>query len=101
MLRVGVTGEIGAGKSTAARRLIEHGAMLTGHECFGCQVAEHGTSRLTATDANHEAAAVLVEDAPPGIGRGAASMYHLVVYIDAPADDRVRRVERLVKDQEL
>ncbi|GGO94375.1 dephospho-CoA kinase [Wenjunlia tyrosinilytica] len=75
--------------------------MLTGHECFGCQVAEHGTSRLTATDANHEAAAVLVEDAPPGIGRGAASMYHLVVYIDAPADDRVRRVERLVKDQEL
>ncbi|MFC5993059.1 dephospho-CoA kinase, partial [Pseudonocardia hispaniensis] len=28
MLRVGLTGGIGSGKSTVARRLVEHGAVL-------------------------------------------------------------------------
>lgn len=47
MLRVGLTGGIGAGKSTVAGRLAEHGALLIDADAIAREVVERGTEGLT------------------------------------------------------
>jgi dephospho-CoA kinase len=46
MLRVGLTGGIGSGKSTVARRLAEHGAVLIDADKIAREVVEPGTEGL-------------------------------------------------------
>ncbi|WP_253778108.1 dephospho-CoA kinase [Goodfellowiella coeruleoviolacea] len=46
MLRVGLTGGIGSGKSTVARRLVEHGAVLVDADQLAREVVEPGTDGL-------------------------------------------------------
>ncbi|MFE0023097.1 dephospho-CoA kinase [Amycolatopsis sp. NPDC059021] len=46
MLRVGLTGGIGAGKSTVANRLAEHGAVLIDSDRIAREVVEPGTDGL-------------------------------------------------------
>lgn len=46
MLRVGLTGGIGAGKSTVANRLAEHGALLVDSDRIAREVVEPGTEGL-------------------------------------------------------
>ncbi|HET6505101.1 MAG TPA: dephospho-CoA kinase [Amycolatopsis sp.] len=46
MLRVGLTGGIGAGKSTVARRLAEHGAVVIDSDTIAREVVEPGTAGL-------------------------------------------------------
>ena len=46
MLRVGLTGGIGAGKSTVAARLVEHGAVLIDADLLAREVVEPGTEGL-------------------------------------------------------
>jgi dephospho-CoA kinase len=46
MLRVGLTGGIGAGKSTVANRLAEHGAVLIDSDKIAREVVEPGTDGL-------------------------------------------------------
>jgi dephospho-CoA kinase len=46
MLRVGLTGGIGAGKSTVANRLAEHGAVLVDSDRIAREVVEPGTEGL-------------------------------------------------------
>ncbi|WP_034272228.1 dephospho-CoA kinase [Haloechinothrix halophila] len=48
MLRVGLTGGIGAGKSTVASRLAEHGALLIDADTIARDVVEPGTPGLAA-----------------------------------------------------
>lgn len=48
MLRVGLTGGIGAGKSSVARRLIEKGASLADGDVLAREVLEPGTEGLAA-----------------------------------------------------
>ncbi|GAA5116061.1 dephospho-CoA kinase [Haloechinothrix salitolerans] len=48
MLRVGLTGGIGAGKSTVASRLEEHGALLIDADAIAREVVEPGTPGLAA-----------------------------------------------------
>ncbi|GAA5170448.1 MULTISPECIES: dephospho-CoA kinase [Amycolatopsis] len=48
MLRVGLTGGIGAGKSTVAARLAEHGAVLIDADRLAREVVEPGTPGLAA-----------------------------------------------------
>jgi dephospho-CoA kinase len=48
MLRVGLTGGIGAGKSTVATRLAEHGAVLIDADRLAREVVKPGTPGLTA-----------------------------------------------------
>ncbi|WP_028661721.1 dephospho-CoA kinase [Saccharomonospora saliphila] len=47
MLRVGLTGGIGAGKSTVAARLAEHGAVVIDADRIAREVVEPGTDGLT------------------------------------------------------
>src|SRR5215217_5896265 len=46
MLRVGLSGGIGSGKSTVARRLEEHGAVLIDSDKLAREVVEPGTEGL-------------------------------------------------------
>ena len=46
MLRVGLTGGIGSGKSTAARRLAERGAVLVDSDVLAREVVARGTDGL-------------------------------------------------------
>jgi dephospho-CoA kinase len=48
MLRVGLTGGIGSGKSTVARRLAEHGAFVIDADKIAREVVEPGTDGLAA-----------------------------------------------------
>jgi dephospho-CoA kinase len=47
VLRVGLTGGIGAGKSTVARRLAEHGAVVVDSDQLAREVVEPGSQGLT------------------------------------------------------
>lgn len=51
MLRVGLTGGIGAGKSTVATRLVEHGAVLIDADAIAREVVEPGSEGLAAVAA--------------------------------------------------
>lgn len=46
MLRIGLTGGIGAGKSTVSRRLTEHGALVVDADLVAREVVEPGTEGL-------------------------------------------------------
>lgn len=48
MLRVGLTGGIGSGKSEVARRLVAHGAVLIDADVIAREVVEPGTPGLAA-----------------------------------------------------
>jgi len=61
MLRVGLTGGIGAGKSTVAGRLAEHGALLIDADAIAREVVEPGTPGLAAIAAEF-GEGVLTED---------------------------------------
>ena len=141
MLRVGLTGGIGAGKSTVGRRLAALGAVLIdadriardvvapdtpGHEAV---VAEFGPSvvaddgsldrralstvvfadearrralnsivhplvakRRAELMASAPADAVVVEDIPLLVENDLGAGFHLVLVVEAPAQDRVRRL---------
>ena len=51
MLRLGLTGGIGAGKSTVARRLVERGAVLVDADRLAREVVEPGTPGLAEVGA--------------------------------------------------
>lgn len=85
MLRVGLTGGIGSGKSAVARRLVGHGAVLVDADAIAREVVAAGTPGL---------AAVLAEFGPgvrapdgsldrPALGR--------IVFADADADADARQ----------
>ncbi len=141
MLRVGLTGGIGAGKSTVAGRLAEHGAVVVDADQISREVVAPGTDGLadvvaafgrgvlapdgtldraavaTRVFADPEALeqlngivhprvgarsaqliaaapddAVLVHDVPLLVENRLAPMFHLVIVVDAPVDERVRRL---------
>jgi dephospho-CoA kinase len=141
MLRVGLTGGIGSGKSTVAGRLAEHGATLIDSDQIAREVLAPGTdglaevvdafgAELLASDGTLDRAAlaalvfvddeartrlngivhprigartaqltaaaapdaVVVHDVPLLVENGLAPMYHLVLVVDAPVAQRVRRV---------
>ncbi|NAZ76220.1 dephospho-CoA kinase, partial [Kineococcus sp. T13] len=141
MLRVGLTGGIGAGKSTVARQLLELGAVLVDADVLAREVVARGTPGLAAVlerfgpgvltadgeldrpalgrlvfgDDGARAAlnaivhplvaarraelaaaapadAVVVEDVPLLVETGAAPGYPLVVVVEAPEEERVRRL---------
>jgi dephospho-CoA kinase len=144
VLRVGLSGGIGSGKSTVARRLAEHGAVVIDADVlarevvapgsaglaeivgeFGRQVLDAGGAldraamarrvfddedaraklnaivhpRVRSRTAELMAAApddaIIVHDVPLLVEAGYGADYHLVVIVDAPVEDRVRRlVER-------
>jgi dephospho-CoA kinase len=81
MLRVGLTGGIGAGKSTVANRLAEHGAVLVDSDRIAREVVEPGTEGL----------ARLVEEFGPGILAADGSLDRPVLAAKAFADDESRR----------
>lgn len=143
MLRVGLTGGIGSGKSTVAGRLAEHGATVIDADRLAREVvapgtgglaeivAEFGSGVLTADGEldrgalagvvfNDDAArgrlnsivhpkvarrtaeliaaaaddAIVVHDVPLLVENGLGAGYHLVLVVDAPTDERVRRLVR-------
>jgi dephospho-CoA kinase len=143
MLRVGLTGGIGSGKSTVAGRLAEHGAVLIDADRIAREVVAPGSDglaevvtafgdsvltpdgaldrptlaaivfaddearaslnaivhpRIGARTAELTAAAapdaVIVHDVPLLVENRLAPMYHLVIVVDAPIDQRVRRLVR-------
>ena len=81
MLRVGLTGGIGAGKSTVANRLAEHGAVLVDSDRIAREVVEPGTEGL----------ARLVEEFGAGILAADGSLDRPVLAAKAFADDESRR----------
>lgn len=145
MLRVGLTGGIGSGKSTVAGRLAEHGATLIDADRIAREVVEPGTDGLAevvatfgeavlAADGSLDRAAlaavvfadeaeraklnaivhprigartaeliaaadpeaVVVHDVPLLVENGYAPVYHLVIVVDTPVE---QRVQRLVRDR--
>ncbi|MFB9376370.1 dephospho-CoA kinase [Kineococcus gynurae] len=140
MLRIGLTGGIGAGKSTVARLLVERGAVLVDADVLAREVVEPGTSglaeivaafgpevapggrldrpalgrrvfgdpearaRLNAIVHPRVAArrdeivaglpadAIVVEDIPLLVETGQAGRFAVVVVVEAPVEERVRRL---------
>ncbi|OLR94511.1 dephospho-CoA kinase [Actinokineospora bangkokensis] len=141
MLRVGLTGGIGSGKSTVATRLAEHGAHVVDADRIAREVVEPGSdglralveafgdgiltadgaldrpalaaiaftddaSRRTLNSITHPRIAartgeliataapeaVVVHDVPLLVENGMGALYHLVIVVDAPVEERVRRL---------
>lgn len=141
MLKVGLTGGAGAGKSTVARRLAELGAVVIDADALAREVLEPGTdglrevvrafgeqvlradgsldraalaavvfadadrlrqleqithpriaARTSELVADAAADAVVVHDVPLLVEKGMAPAYDLVVVVDAPVEQRVRRL---------
>jgi dephospho-CoA kinase len=141
VLLVGLSGGIGSGKSTVARRFAEHGAVIIDSDVLAREVVAPGTEglaeivshfggdvlddhgaldrallarrafadddaraalnaivhpRVAARTAELTAAApqdaIVVHDIPLLVEAGYAANYHLVVIVDAPAEERVRRL---------
>lgn len=144
MLRVGLTGGIGSGKSEVSRRLVSLGAVLVDADVIAREVVEPGTPGLAAVvgafgeeillpggsldrerlgsivfadDEERERLNAivhplvgermreLVEDAPPEAivvydvpllaENDLAGLYDLVVVVDAPIEEQVRRLTKL------
>ncbi|BCK56900.1 dephospho-CoA kinase [Nocardia wallacei] len=81
MLRIGLTGGMGAGKSTAARRLVALGAVLIDSDAIAREVVAPGTEGLAA----------LVEAFGPGILAADGSLDRPALAARAFADDESRR----------
>jgi dephospho-CoA kinase len=143
VLRVGLTGGAGAGKSTVAARLRELGAVVIDADALAREVLEPGSDglaevvkafgdgvlhadgsldraalaavvfadperrrelesithpRIAARTSELLAAApadaVVVHDVPLLVEKAMAATYHLVVVVDAPEGERVRRLVR-------
>ncbi|KNX37244.1 dephospho-CoA kinase [Luteipulveratus halotolerans] len=141
MLRVGLSGGIGSGKSTVSRRLVERGAVVVDSDVIAREVVAVGTPGLAqvverfgesvlAEDGSLDrpalaatvfgdddaraalngivhplvfvetvrqieaapADAVVVHDIPLLVELGREVDYHLVVIVDTPADERLRRL---------
>ncbi|MFD7733341.1 dephospho-CoA kinase [Kitasatospora phosalacinea] len=141
MLRIGLTGGIGAGKSEVSRQLAAHGAVIVDSDVIAREVVAPGTPGLAAVAAEFgpdvllpdgaldrpalgrvvfadparlaelnaivhplvrarsaelESAAgpdaVVVHDVPLLAENGLAPLYDLVVVIDVPDDERLRRL---------
>ncbi|WP_243793899.1 dephospho-CoA kinase [Saccharopolyspora gloriosae] len=141
MLRVGLSGGIGSGKSTVAARLVELGAVLIDADVLAREVVQPGSAGLAelaerfgpeiltadgALDrpamarkvfgddqaradlnaithpkigaltvermAQAPADAIVVHDVPLLVENDYAANYHLVLIVDAPEDERVRRL---------
>ncbi|GAB3543610.1 dephospho-CoA kinase [Actinopolyspora lacussalsi] len=141
MLRVGLTGGIGSGKSTVADRLVEHGARVVDADRISREVVAVGTDGLAEISARFgpevldadgaldraamarlvfadESArsdlngivhprvaartaelmaeagpdAIVVHDVPLLVENGYQADYHLVIVVDAPVEQRVRRL---------
>lgn len=144
MLRVGLTGGIGSGKSEVSRRLVSLGAVLVDADAVAREVVEPGTPGLAAVveefgadilrpdgaldrerlgeivfadDARRERLnaivhplvgtrmqelvedapedAIVVYDVPLLAENGLAGLYDLVVVVDAPVEEQVRRLTEL------
>ncbi|GLY82605.1 dephospho-CoA kinase [Actinoallomurus iriomotensis] len=144
MLRVGLTGGIGSGKSEVSRRLVALGAVLVDADAVAREVVEPGTPGLAAVveefgeqillpdggldrerlgaivfadDARRErlnaivhplvgrrmqelvdeapADAIVVYDVPLLTENDLAGLYDLVVVVDAPVEEQVRRLTEL------
>lgn len=144
MLRVGLTGGIGSGKSTVARRLAERGATVIDADQIAREVVEPGTPALRAITerfgaeviaadgtldrpalgrivfADQTALAdlegithpaiwertatlmaearrrgIAVHDMPLIVEKQLSADYHLVVLVDTPEDERLRRLVEL------
>lgn len=138
---MGLSGGIGSGKSTVARRFAEHGAVIIDSDALAREVVAVGTTglaeivarfggdvldahgaldraalarrvfadgdaradlnaivhpRVAARTAELTAAAppeaIVVHDIPLLVEAGYAADYHLVVIVDAPEEERVRRL---------
>ncbi|MGP4018829.1 dephospho-CoA kinase [Saccharopolyspora sp. 5N708] len=150
MLWVGLSGGIGSGKSTVARRLVERGAVLIDADVLAREVVRPGSPGLAELverfgpeildsdgalnrpaladkvfgDGAARAAlnaithpkirdltaermaqappdAIVVHDVPLLVEVGYAPNYHLVIIVDAPVSDRVRRlVDRGLTEQD-
>ncbi|MCA1781269.1 MAG: dephospho-CoA kinase [Dermatophilaceae bacterium] len=141
MLRVGLTGGIGSGKSTVAQRLSDHGATIVDADQIAREVVEPGTRayglivrrfgdsvvtpdgaldrpalgrivfgdpaaladlegithpeiwEVTATRiATARRDGIVVHDMPILVEKSLTSDYHLVVVVDTPQEERVRRL---------
>ena len=68
MLRVGLTGGIGAGKSTVARRLVERGAVLVDSDVLAREVVAPGSPGLAEVVA--------------AFGEGVLDVYHAGNFVD-------------------
>lgn len=94
MLRVGLTGGIGSGKSTVARRLVERGAVLVDSDALAREVVAPGTPGL---------AAVVQAFGPGVLGPGGEldrPALAAVVFGDAAARGRLNAiVHPLVRDR--
>lgn len=87
MLRVGLTGGIGAGKSEVARRLAHHGAVIIDADKLAREVVEPGTSGL----------AEIVEAFGPGILASDGSLDRPALGAKIFGDDEARRrLERII-----
>lgn len=86
MLRVGLTGGIGSGKSTVARRLAEHGAVLVDSDALAREVVAPGTDGLAEIVAAFGNA---VLDADGALDRPALAG---VVFADAGARERLNAI---------
>src|SRR5699024_9713513 len=118
MLMVGLTGGIGAGKSTVTAVLEESGAVIVDAAAIARDVVEPGTTALAAlafADAERTAAlnaithpligertaelfatagedAIVVHDMPLLVEGGLTPAYHLVIVVDTPAEVRLERL---------
>lgn len=86
MLRVGLTGGIGSGKSTVARRLVKRGAVLVDSDALAREVVAPGTDGLTEIVT---AFGDRVLDAEGALDRSALAA---VVFDDAAARERLNRI---------
>jgi dephospho-CoA kinase len=86
VLRVGLTGGIGSGKSTVARRLVAHGAVLVDSDVLAREVVAPGTDGLAAVVA---AFGEGVLDAAGALDRAALAA---VVFEDPAARERLNAI---------
>jgi dephospho-CoA kinase len=86
VLRVGLTGGIGSGKSTVARRLVAHGAVLVDADVLAREVVAPGTDGLAAVVA---AFGKSVLDAAGALDRAALAA---VVFDDPAARERLNAI---------
>jgi dephospho-CoA kinase len=86
VLRVGLTGGIGSGKSTVARRLVAHGAVLVDSDVLAREVVAPGTDGLAAV------VAAFGEGVLDGAGALDRAALAAVVFDDPAARERLNAI---------